>query len=231
MGSISFGLALVTGKKRVPKPATGNTAFVIFLRILSPWLSDFASLDVIAMPCMGFSITGRNINVLINRNRKNLWVGQYASCGFGERSVLQVHILRATTGVTPLHMMNTIKQVTSILAEVLGLGERAATLTAGTRLLGNLPEFDSMAVIHLITALEEHCGIVFEDDDLTAQTFDSVGSLCALVDSKRAQCHPCIGRHGRFSSPRRAGVATASSMNLRAPAPARYCTCILLATK
>jgi hypothetical protein len=30
-GNISFGLALVAGKKRVPNPATGNTALVIFL--------------------------------------------------------------------------------------------------------------------------------------------------------------------------------------------------------
>ncbi|WP_321791756.1 hypothetical protein [Burkholderia pyrrocinia] len=29
-GSISFGLALVAGKNRVPRPATGNTAFVTF---------------------------------------------------------------------------------------------------------------------------------------------------------------------------------------------------------
>jgi hypothetical protein len=28
-GIISFGLALVAGKNRLPKPATGNTAFVI----------------------------------------------------------------------------------------------------------------------------------------------------------------------------------------------------------
>src|SRR5256885_3806482 len=27
-GIISFGLALVTGRKRLPKPATGNTAFL-----------------------------------------------------------------------------------------------------------------------------------------------------------------------------------------------------------
>src|SRR5712692_2873108 len=28
IGSISFGLALVTGRNRLPKPATGNTAFL-----------------------------------------------------------------------------------------------------------------------------------------------------------------------------------------------------------
>jgi hypothetical protein len=30
IGSISFGLALVAGKNRVPRPATGNTAARIF---------------------------------------------------------------------------------------------------------------------------------------------------------------------------------------------------------
>src|SRR5881398_1841582 len=29
IGSISFGLALVTGRKRLPSPATGNTALMI----------------------------------------------------------------------------------------------------------------------------------------------------------------------------------------------------------
>ena len=34
-GIISFGLALVAGRKRLPKPATGNTALVI-ARIATP---------------------------------------------------------------------------------------------------------------------------------------------------------------------------------------------------
>src|SRR5947199_4234015 len=34
IGSISFGLALVTGRKRLPSPATGNTALVIFCIVL-----------------------------------------------------------------------------------------------------------------------------------------------------------------------------------------------------
>src|SRR3569623_345480 len=33
IGSISFGIALVAGRKRVPSPATGNTAFLIGLRL------------------------------------------------------------------------------------------------------------------------------------------------------------------------------------------------------
>src|SRR5690242_206184 len=34
-GSISFGLALVAGRNRLPSPATGNTALVIFRRAMS----------------------------------------------------------------------------------------------------------------------------------------------------------------------------------------------------
>src|SRR4030081_2608529 len=42
MGSISLGLALVAGKKRVPRPATGNTALVIFLcmMVISIFVKD-----------------------------------------------------------------------------------------------------------------------------------------------------------------------------------------------
>src|SRR5689334_17602686 len=40
MGSISFGWALVAGRKRLPRPATGNTAFLIAL-ILTPFQYSF----------------------------------------------------------------------------------------------------------------------------------------------------------------------------------------------
>ena len=42
MGSISLGLALVAGKKRVPIPATGKTAFVI-LAMLTPRIELFVA--------------------------------------------------------------------------------------------------------------------------------------------------------------------------------------------
>jgi hypothetical protein len=36
MGSISLAMALVAGMNRVPSPATGKTAFLIF--ITTPWI-------------------------------------------------------------------------------------------------------------------------------------------------------------------------------------------------
>ncbi|HYD60404.1 MAG TPA: acyl carrier protein [Noviherbaspirillum sp.] len=83
--------------------------------------------------------------------------------------------------------MQSLEQVKSILADTLNLGHRGAALTADTELLGNLPEFDSMAVINVIAALEERFGIVFDDDEITASVFQSVGTLSALIDRKLVQ--------------------------------------------
>src|SRR6187551_796346 len=37
-GSISFGLAFVAGRNRLPRPATGNTALVIFFIGFRSWI-------------------------------------------------------------------------------------------------------------------------------------------------------------------------------------------------
>lgn len=73
------------------------------------------------------------------------------------------------------------RQVRSIVGEVLQLGPRTGLLHPDTPLLGNLPELDSMAVVSVLTALEEHFGITIEDDDVTAETFETLGSLVELV--------------------------------------------------
>jgi acyl carrier protein len=80
--------------------------------------------------------------------------------------------------------MQSIAEVKNIVTDTLGLGERGAALQAESPLLGAIPELDSMAVISLITALEEHFGITIADDDISAEVFDSLGSLSAFVDRK-----------------------------------------------
>lgn len=83
--------------------------------------------------------------------------------------------------------MPAIEEIKGLLTDTLHLGDRGQSLTAATHLLGNLPELDSMAVIHLITAMEDRFGIVVEDDDISASTFETVASLAAFIDSKLAQ--------------------------------------------
>jgi acyl carrier protein len=75
--------------------------------------------------------------------------------------------------------------VLRLLDEVCGLGGRAATFTDDTPLLANLPELDSMAVIALITALEERLGVVIDHGAIDGDTFASVGSLVQFVQAGR----------------------------------------------
>jgi acyl carrier protein len=79
-----------------------------------------------------------------------------------------------------------LDEVKEILAEVLQLGDRAERMTSETRLLGHISELDSMAVVTLITTLEERYGFNVNDDEISAETFATVGSLVSFVESKVA---------------------------------------------
>lgn len=82
--------------------------------------------------------------------------------------------------------MQHFEEVRNILSDVLGLRARKNDLKSESILLGGIPELDSMAVIHVITALEEHFGIVVDDDEISARTFETLGSLTRFVEQKSA---------------------------------------------
>jgi acyl carrier protein len=78
----------------------------------------------------------------------------------------------------------TLEAVAETVAQVLELGERGKSLEAGTRLFGAMPELDSLAVLELITALEERFGIEFGSEDISAESFGTIGSVVALIDDR-----------------------------------------------
>lgn len=80
--------------------------------------------------------------------------------------------------------MATLQEVNAILDEALALEGRALEFDRSTPLLGAVPEFDSMAVVSLVTALEEYFGISVDDEDISADTFETVGSLLDFVQQK-----------------------------------------------
>jgi acyl carrier protein len=80
----------------------------------------------------------------------------------------------------------TLDDVKAVVVSTLGIEERADALAASTPLLGGLPELDSMAVVELVTALEARFGFEVSDDEITGEVFETLGSLAAFVDSKRA---------------------------------------------
>ncbi|HEY7629812.1 MAG TPA: acyl carrier protein [Thermoleophilaceae bacterium] len=78
----------------------------------------------------------------------------------------------------------TIDEVKAVLVATLGLGDRADELDASTPLFGALPELDSLAVAELVLELETRFDIEFDGEDITAEAFETLGSLAELVDGK-----------------------------------------------
>jgi acyl carrier protein len=80
----------------------------------------------------------------------------------------------------------TLVTVKEALVETLGIEERADSITESTPLFGSMPEFDSLAIVELITVIEERFGFSMDDADITGDVFETVGSLAAYVDSQRS---------------------------------------------
>lgn len=77
-------------------------------------------------------------------------------------------------------------EVVAVLDEVLSLKGRASVFSLNTPLLGALPELDSMAVVALITTLEERFGFIVEDDEIDGSVFASLATLIDFVQGKLA---------------------------------------------
>lgn len=80
--------------------------------------------------------------------------------------------------------MELLNQVNAILYRVLGIDESRQTFLPNSLLLGTIPEFDSMAVVTVITSLEDQFGFVVDDDEIDASVFETVGTLVAFVEEK-----------------------------------------------
>ena len=76
-------------------------------------------------------------------------------------------------------MIETVKR---ILRDTLQLGGRADALDQDSALLGEIPELDSIAVVTILTLFEDEFGIVVNDDEISAETFATVGSLARFLE-------------------------------------------------
>lgn len=80
--------------------------------------------------------------------------------------------------------MSLFDEVVGIVCETLQLNGESRALTRESPLLGAIPEFDSMAVVTVLTAIEEQFGIIIDDDEVDAEVFETVGSLAGFVEQK-----------------------------------------------
>ena len=80
--------------------------------------------------------------------------------------------------------MDIEKLLKLVLQQHLQLGESVNSFTHDTPLLGAIPELDSMGVVNIITAIEENFGCEIDDDEISAEVFENLGSLLQFVESK-----------------------------------------------
>ena len=77
-----------------------------------------------------------------------------------------------------------LEQVLEVLVETLPTSEGISEMHEESPLLGAIPDLDSMAVVSIITSIEERFDVVLEDDELDADVFETVGTLRNLILSK-----------------------------------------------
>ena len=76
------------------------------------------------------------------------------------------------------------EEIKTIIGDVLKIEDRLPELSIDSPLLGAIPEFDSMAVVSILTAIEDSYGIIIEDDEISAEIFETLGDLVRFVGSK-----------------------------------------------
>ncbi len=83
--------------------------------------------------------------------------------------------------------LQTVKlEVLRVLDAALSTQGRALRMPLDAPLLGAVPELDSMAIVAVITGLQDQLGVMFHDEDFDGDSFQTVGHLVHLVQRRLA---------------------------------------------
>lgn len=83
-------------------------------------------------------------------------------------------------------MSDVLEAVRASLMQTLQIGPDRLPADRDFKLLGSIPEFDSMAVLAVLTDLEDRLDLEFDDDQINAEIFESLGTLNDFVESNLA---------------------------------------------
>ena len=75
------------------------------------------------------------------------------------------------------------EDVVKIVKQTINLPD-STIITEETRLLGNFQELDSMSVVLLLAEIEEKFNITIHDDEVSADIFETTGSLTRFIETK-----------------------------------------------
>jgi acyl carrier protein len=80
--------------------------------------------------------------------------------------------------------MDALSITVNIVCSCLQLDQEEAQLDAATPLLGGLPDFNSLTIATVVESIEEQLDCTIEDEELTGELFETVGSLAQFVETK-----------------------------------------------
>ena len=73
-----------------------------------------------------------------------------------------------------------------ILESAVGKRALPESLNDASELLGAIPELDSMAVLGVLTQIQDDFGVQIDDDEVSADLFTTFGDLKRFVEAKLA---------------------------------------------
>ena len=73
-----------------------------------------------------------------------------------------------------------------ILESAVGKRALPESLNDASELLGAIPELDSMAVLGVLTQIQDDFGVQIDDDEVSAALFTTFGDLKRFVEAKLA---------------------------------------------
>jgi acyl carrier protein len=80
--------------------------------------------------------------------------------------------------------MAELDKIRELLRDTLQIGGKADELNERSRLFGGLPEFDSVAIVSVVMAIEQEYGVRIPDRELSADVFETLGSLNSFICRK-----------------------------------------------
>ena len=80
--------------------------------------------------------------------------------------------------------MDALNLTVNIVCSCLQLDPSEAQLDADTPLLGGLPDFNSLTIATVIESIEEQLDCIIEDEELTGELFETVGTVAQFVETK-----------------------------------------------
>lgn len=81
--------------------------------------------------------------------------------------------------------MESLELTKNIVIKSLQLDQKTTSLDRSTQLLGAFPEFNSLTITAIISSIEEELDCDIDDADISAEIFETIGSLARFVEERQ----------------------------------------------